>query len=102
MGRLEVDGGSHVFKGHRAPLTNAMFSRDETFVVTASADRTAKIWKRDSCECLRTFNGHKNYVRRAVLSADDSVVLTVSEDRTAKVWSNTNGECIMTITDQGA
>ena len=66
-------------------------------VLTASGDRTAKIWSATTGECLHTLSGHERFVYSAVFSADGDLVLTVSEDYTAKIWSATTGDCLVTL-----
>merc|ERR1712226_1746957 len=66
-------------------------------VLTASEDRTAKIWSTVTGECTMTFRGHKAQVISAVFAPDGETVLTASNDRTAKTWSTATGECIMTF-----
>ena len=55
-------------------------------VLTASDDRTAKVWNVDTGECMKTLEGHDGRVMSAVFSADGSLVLTASEDGTCGVW----------------
>merc|ERR1712039_795302 len=76
---------------------SAAFSPDGQEVLTASLDRTAKLWSAASGECLRTFEGHEASVRSAVFSPDGQEVLTASGDRTAKLWSAASGECLRTF-----
>ena len=66
-------------------------------LLTASKDKTAKLWSAASGECLRTFMGHENSVWSAVFSADGQQALTASRDGTAKVWSAASGECLLTL-----
>ena len=48
----------------------AVFSADEGLVLTASLDRTAKLWSTATGECTQTFSGHKNdFFLSAVFSA---------------------------------
>ena len=61
-------------------------------LLTASRDRSAKVWSAASGECLLTLMGHEDYVYSAVFSADGQQVLTASLDKTAKVWSVADGQ----------
>ena len=60
---------------HGGPVNSAVFSADGSLLLTASLDRTAKVW--DSCtgECKLTLAGHDDPVFSAVFSADGSLVL---------------------------
>ena len=53
-------------------------------LLTASHDKTGKVWSAASGECLVTMEGHTGSVYSAVFSADGQQVLTASE-LTAKV-----------------
>ena len=56
-------------EGHDGGVLSAVFSSDEQQVLTASYDRTAKIWCAASGECLRTLEGHGDWVLSAVFSS---------------------------------
>ena len=66
-------------------------------MLTASGDRTAKLWNPETGECLRTLEGHRDYVSSAALSPNGALAITASEDRTAKLWSVSSGECLCTF-----
>jgi WD40 repeat protein len=76
--------------GHTNQVVSAAFSPDDTRVVTASIDGTARIW---------TWNGsspemilrHYDAVNSAAFSSNGAWVVTASKDGTARVWSVTDG-----------
>lgn len=43
--------------GHRAAVNVVDF--DERYIVSASGDRTIKVWTATSCEFVRTLQGHR-------------------------------------------
>ena len=71
--------------------------RTPRLAITASNDRTAKLWDVASGECTQTFSGHSTRVTSAVLSADGALALTASDDETAKLWDVASGECTQTF-----
>jgi tetratricopeptide (TPR) repeat protein len=70
----------------------ASFSPDATRVLTASADRTARIWDSESGKELVTLRGHEDGVRTATFSPDARRVLTASSDKTARIWDSESGK----------
>ena len=65
-------------------------------VLTASHDKTVKIWDSSTGECEQTFPEHSGAVCSAVFSGDRSSVLTAS-GKTAIVWDRYTGECKQTF-----
>ena len=45
------------------------YSSDESKILTASDDKTAKIWDRSTGECKQTFSGHGGVIWSAIFSA---------------------------------
>jgi WD40 repeat protein/serine/threonine protein kinase len=73
---------------HTAGVVQATFSADGKSLVTASHDRTARLWDWESF-IPRTFAGHTGTVWSAALSADGRKVATASEDGTVRIWDTT-------------
>jgi WD40 repeat protein len=68
------------------------FSADGTRLVTASWDRTAKLWDAATGKEIRTFAGHADRVNSASLSPDGKWLASASGYRgqgEAKVWDST-------------
>merc|ERR1739848_580207 len=80
-----MGGKVQTLKGHTGWVKSAVFSADGTLVLTASHDRTAKIFNLETGEVLRTLKGHSDVMASAIFSADGTLVLTASSDTTAKI-----------------
>jgi WD40 repeat protein len=86
---------------HEDVVYHAAFSPDGARIVTASWDRTAKLWDANSGKLIASF-AHQGTVLSAVFSADGARILTASADRTAKLWDASSGKLISTFDHQGA
>ncbi len=71
---------------HDGPVRAASFSADGTRVVTASYDRTARVWDLADPQNPLVLEGHGSPVLAASFSADGTRVVTASDDQTARVW----------------
>ena len=84
-------------EGHSDSVNSAAFCPDGSVIITASADKTAKIWDTSNFELLATLEGHSGAVNSASFSPDDRLIVTASSDGTVKVWDAFTFECIKTI-----
>jgi WD40 repeat protein len=85
------------FVGHTTEVNTAVFSPDGTRVVTASSDRTARIWDVKTGATLLVLRGHTNLLWSAAFSPDGKRVVTASADNTARVWDATTGAALVTL-----
>jgi WD40 repeat protein len=70
-------------------VLDVCFSADEQFVVTGSADNTARIWDAATGRELLKLEGHSGAVAAVAIATDSRGklrVLTGSGDQTAKLW----------------
>lgn len=87
--------------GHTADVTYASFSGDGTRVVTASQDRTARIWDAATGSELQRLSGHTGSVYAAEFSPDGRHVITSSMDGTARLWDALSGRELHIFARQG-
>jgi WD40 repeat protein len=71
---------------HRGSVVKSAFSPDGTRIVTASWDKTARVWDAATGLPLCFALGHKDRVVSAAFSPDGECVVTASWDKTARVW----------------
>ena len=81
-----------VVYGHSDGVLAAAFLPDGNRFVTASADKTIKLWRADTGELLRTFAGHGDRVLSVAVSPDGKTIASGSVDKTIRVWDAASGE----------
>jgi glucose/arabinose dehydrogenase len=81
---------------HLAEVASAAFSPDGTRIVTASDDKTARIWNASTGKLLHTLL-HDGEVRSAMFSADGARIVTTSADKTARIWNVDTGHRLATL-----
>jgi WD40 repeat protein/tetratricopeptide (TPR) repeat protein len=77
---------------HEGKVHAAAFSPDGRRVVTASADRTARVWDLATGEAITSPLRHDDEVTQALFSPDGRLVLTASKDGTARLWNAGTGQ----------
>ncbi|MCS6809211.1 MAG: OmpA family protein [Bacteroidota bacterium] len=92
---------SVILDAHYGSLLSARFNRDGTKILTASADRTAKIFDAYTGHVLQSFEGHADVVSSASFSPDETKVLTTGYDNTIRLWNSEEGQLINTAFGRG-
>ena len=77
---------------HQGEVVSAHFSADGQRVVTASLDKTSRVWDVETGRPLTASLRHDGPVRSAQFSPNSRRVLTASDDETARIWDALTGK----------
>lgn len=84
--------------GHEEFVQDCDVSPDGTRVVSASLDKTLKVWDVRTGAVLHTLTGHAEPVLGCAYSPDGTRIVSASYDRTLKVWDAESGAELLTLT----
>ncbi|UOH80908.1 nuclear distribution protein PAC1 [Cryptococcus neoformans] len=76
--------------GHDHSVSSVRFMPDGDSLVSASRDKTIRVWQVSSGYCTKTFSGHAEWVREVVPSEDGRWL-------TSRVWDFSTGETKMEL-----
>jgi WD40 repeat protein/outer membrane protein OmpA-like peptidoglycan-associated protein len=97
MGQESPIGAVPTFFGHNGIVMDVDFDRSGKRLVSASTDRTARVWDVASQKTLFVLRGHTNAVQAAQFSPDGQRIVTASLDGTIRLWRADNGKHIATL-----
>ncbi len=75
-----------VLMGHDKPISQANLSPDGQLIVTASDDKTARLWDVNTGQEVVQLIGHEDEVWDAQFSPKGERIVTASKDNTARLW----------------
>lgn len=84
--------------GHSHIIEDVAISQDGSYAISASWDKTLRLWDLSSGKTLKRFVGHSGDVLSVAFSPDNRQIVSAGRDRQIKVW-NTLGECKYTFAD---
>jgi WD40 repeat protein len=85
------------FVGHSEGVQACGYSPDGTHIVSASDDKTLKVWDAQTGQQLATLTGHSEGVKACGYSPDGTRIVSASWDNTLKVWDAQTGQLIATL-----
>jgi WD40 repeat protein len=86
------------FTGHTGGVTTCAFSPDGRYVLSASDDRTLRLWEVATGAEVRAFTGHTEAVNACAFSPDSRYALSASRDQTLRLWEVATGEELRAFT----
>ena len=86
-----------MLSGHTDLIGSAAFSPDDSRIVTASSDQTARVWDASSGQQLLLLRGHTGQVWSADFSPDGRRIVTAASDHTARLWDAQSGAEVLRL-----
>jgi len=83
--------------GHKDRVRAVAVTPDGRYTISASNDRTLKVWELETGREVRTLAGHENWVNAVAVTLDGRYAISASDDRTLKVWELETGREVRTL-----
>lgn len=87
--------------GHGDRVNSATFLRDSGYLVSASHDRSVRVWEMATGRCRWALKGHRDAVSLVTVSYNGLYIASASDDHTVKVWEMATGRCLYTLNEHG-
>jgi WD40 repeat protein/TPR repeat protein len=86
-----------VITGHADRVISAAFSPEGRRIVTASDDKTARIWDATTGREIVRLSGHADSLNSAAFAPDGRRLVTASYDKTARIWDASTGQQLLLL-----
>jgi WD40 repeat protein len=87
----------YTLEGHSAAAAAVAITADGKRAVSASWDKTVKVWDLDTGRELRSLEGHADGVEGVAITGEGRLVVSASSDGTLKVWDPDTGRVVRTL-----
>lgn len=91
--RNAVSSSSAIIRGHEDSVWSVNFSPDGNHILSASYDKSIRIWDVHSGACIMVLKGSSEGIRYAEFSPNGKFVVS-DDDKTVCIWDISNGKCI--------
>jgi hypothetical protein len=106
--RRTFDEYPHLLKGHTDLIESMAFSSTTNRLVTASWDKTVRIWNPSLTDhafgregsLVAILGGHRDSIATADLSVDGTRIVTTSWDHTTRLWQLESGKALNQLLEQ--
>ncbi|KAK9836492.1 hypothetical protein WJX74_001643 [Apatococcus lobatus] len=86
-------------RAHSLPISYVAVHPSKPIVVTASDDKSWKMWHLPKGDLIMSGEGHQDWVAGADVNPKGSFLATGSGDSTVKIWSFEQQRCVATYSD---
>ena len=96
---FDAPGGAllRTLEGHTSWVQGVALALDGKLAVSASLDKTLKVWDLGTGLLLRTLECHSDHVYGVALAPNGELAVSASADKTLKVWDLDTGRVLLTL-----
>ena len=87
----------NTYDEHSSLVTSIQVDEQTNKMISASCDKTIKIWNIKTSECIKTLNDHKDWVTSVLIISPMQLLISGSKDETIKIWDLNTNECMKTF-----
>ena len=82
-----MTGACHaILAGHEGEISKVAFNPQGSRILTASSDKTARIWETETGDCLQVLEGHTDEIFSCAFNYEGDTIITGSKDNTCRIW----------------
>jgi WD40 repeat protein len=101
LGQVEHYLAPTILAAHEHSVNDCVFFPDGSRVVSASSDRSIRVWDAESGALRLTMRGHRRDVNGCAVNPEGTLIASVSTDQTIRIWDSETGECLTTLRVDG-
>lgn len=77
--------------GHYSSVTAVCYSSDGKLIITGSADKTVKLWRRSDGREIRSYQGNASAILKVSINNQANAILAVGENGNVTIWDLNSG-----------
>ncbi|KAF2847557.1 WD40 repeat-like protein [Plenodomus tracheiphilus IPT5] len=91
----DIENGSSlgILRGHSNTITSMAFSADMSLLVSASNEKTPRLWDLTDLGCVAVLEDHEDVVDIVTFSPDGKLIASASKDTTVRLWDVDSAKC---------
>ena len=74
--------------GHSGEISKVSFNPNGRLLLTASSDKTARLWDTDTGECSQRLQGHEDEIFSCAFNYEGNTIITGSKDNSCRIWKS--------------
>ena len=84
--------------GHEHSVSHVEFALGGDNIISASRDKSIRVWEVATGFCKKTIEGHDEWIRRVVIDSEENLMASCGNDQLIKIWNFKNFELINCLT----